>query len=273
MFTFSRMATALALAVISASAAAHVPFLKPNQFEVEHPRLVVESAFTELPFQADYRMDSPHFVLIAPDGSQQPISASVHTRAASYLEPTLEAEGTWRLSTGMRKGPSYRGIETAQGKLYFSRDIPKHTGTPMRLHYQSRADVYLSKGDANYSPRPLNEGVEIIPQTAPTHLHLGEDLRLQVLREGRPVPNARVIVAYDNEHYRHVLHGDLYDVENIRENTLRTDTNGFVTFTPEHAGLAYLLVTIHDKIDAANWESRNAALTLEVQLPGMRRPH
>ena len=50
---FNRHAGLAALCLFAAvSAHAHVPFLKPSQFNVENPRLHVESAFTEYPFQA-----------------------------------------------------------------------------------------------------------------------------------------------------------------------------------------------------------------------------
>ena len=66
---FNRHAGLAALYLFAAvSAHAHVPFLKPSQFNVENPRLHVESAFTEYPFQADFAMDSPNFALTAPAG-------------------------------------------------------------------------------------------------------------------------------------------------------------------------------------------------------------
>lgn len=263
----NRSLCAAALLLVSLPLAAHVPFLKPNQFRVEHPRLQVESAFTELPFQADFAMDSPHFVMVRPDGEFTPLTPTARTRAAVYLEPSLPADGSYRISTGIRKGPTYRALETAQGKLYFADDIARHSGRATRMQYFSRADVYLSKGDAAYAPRPLNEGVEIIPLSDPTALVLGGSLRFRVLQDGKPAAGARIVVADDNDHYRQHRIEDLYDVENVRASNRVTDARGEFTLKPERAGLVFLMTTLHRKLGPEMWESHNAALTLEVRLP------
>ncbi len=266
----TRLKTALgglALCLAAASASAHVPFLKPNQFNVLNARVQVESAFTEFPFQADFAMDSPNFSITAPDGTRDPIKASAKTRGAVYLEPVLASDGTYRISTGVRPGPTYKAVETAEGKLYFSDDIARKQGVATSLKYASRADVYLAKGEPGYTPRPMNEGVEIIPLSSPNRLALGGELRLRVLRDGKPVPHARMVVVADNEHYVAHRIGDLYDVENVRESNLRADAAGEIAFRPAQAGLYLLFVTVHEKIDAAMWESDNASLALEVNLP------
>ncbi len=267
MNAFHPFLAALTLCLSCAAAQAHVPFLKPNQFQVEHARLQVESAFTELPFQADFAMDSPHFALVQPDGSVQPLTPTAKTPAAVYLTPALTADGTYRITTGVRKGPLYKALETAEGKLYFADDMARHSGRPTRMQYFSRADAYLAKGQPRYTPRPLGQGVEIIPLASPHTLHAGGQLPLQVLKNGQPVPGARIVVAEDNEHYRQHRVEDLYDVENVRNSNLRADTQGKFSFRPRQAGLTLLFVTVHDKLPDGTWESHNAALTLETTLP------
>ena len=267
MNAFHPFLAALTLCLASAAAQAHVPFLKPNQFQVEHARLQVESAFTELPFQVDFAMDSPHFALVQPDGSVQPLTPTAKTPAAVYLTPALTADGTYRITTGVRKGPLYKALETAEGKLYFADDMARHSGRPTRMQYFSRADAYLAKGQPRYTPRPLGQGVEIIPLASPHTLHAGGQLPLQVLKNGQPVPGARIVVAEDNEHYRQHRVEDLYDVENVRTSNLRADTQGKFSFRPRQAGLTLLFVTVHDKLPDGTWESHNAALTLETTLP------
>ncbi|MDO4708745.1 MAG: DUF4198 domain-containing protein [Pseudomonadota bacterium] len=259
---------ALALACFASSVQAHVPFLKPNQFNVLHPRLQVESAFTETPFQADFAMDSPHFALIAPDGSQQPLQAAAKTAAAVYLQPVLSVDGSYRITTGVRKGPLYRAVEAERnGKLYFADDIPRTPGKPAQMQYYSRADVYLAKGEPNYQMRASGEGIEILPLTSPNRLIVGGELRLQVLHQGKPVANARIVVGHDNEHYARHIKEDFYDVENTRPGHLHTDNAGMFTFRPEHGGLYFLFTTLHINTAPGQWDSHNAALTLEVMLP------
>lgn len=264
---------ALALILCTASADAHVPFLKPNQFTVTHNRLHVESAFTEYPFQADFAMDSPHFSLLLPDGKQNPITPIAKTRAAVYLEPVLPMEGTYRVSTGVRKGPAYHAVETKEGKLYFSNDMDRVSGVRTSMQYFSRADVYLTKGTASYQPIPVNKGVEILPLSAPNDLVLGQEIRLRVLRDGKPAKNARVVNVHEGEHYALLRSTDLYDVENKREGHLYTNDAGELTFRPTQAGMYFLFVTLHQKISDTLWESHNAALTLNVNLAEATHPH
>lgn len=246
---------------------AHVPFLKPNQFYLLSDRLVIESSFTEFPFQADFAMTSPHFWMINPNGNKTGLIPVAKTKGAVYLEPNIVGDGTYRINAAERKGPSYRGVETPEGKLYFSDDTLRFSGSKIKLSYYSSADVYVVKNNANYTPNPLNEGVEIIPLTSPNELSLGGSLSFQVLQNGIPVKNARIVVAYDNEHYLEHRHGDLYDVENIRESNIHADVEGKFTFTPKQAGLVLLFVTIHKKINDSLWESYNTSLTLEVHPP------
>ena len=262
--------SALATLLLACSAQAHVPFLKPNQFKVEHPRLQIESAFTEYPFQADFAMDSDGFVMVLPNGQVQALQPSAKTSAAVYLEPKLPEDGTYRITTGVRKGPALKAIDV-KGKLYFADDVERMKGEKTQMRYYSRADAYIAKGAPAYQARPLNDGVEIIPQSAPTELLRGGSLVLQVLRDGKPLPFARLIVARDGEHYEHRRIEDLYDAENVRGSNIIADAQGMVTFTPPQAGLYFLLANTHERINKDLWNSYNAELTLEVGLPVLKK--
>lgn len=252
---------------LSLATQAHVPFLKPNQFNVTHHRLTIESAFTEFPFQADFAMDSPNFTITSPRGETSAIKPIAKTKAAVYLEPELKEEGTYRISTGQRVGPIYKAVETADKKLYFAADMKRVTGKPTTMNYYSYADTYIFKGQQKYKPVPLNKGLEIIPLASPNGVILGGELSLQVLEEGKPVPNARIIVVTDNEHFSKRRIEDLYDVENVRASNIHANAQGEFVFRPQKAGLNFLFVTVHHQLNEHLWESQNASLTMEVNLP------
>lgn len=260
---------AFALACASLTALAHVPFLKPNQFNVLHERLQVESAFTEMPFQADFAMDSPHFSLTTPDGSSVALEGALKTRAAVYLEPLLQGgDGTYRVSTGVRQGPLYRAVQAERnGKLYFADDMAQTPGKAVTMQYFSRADVYVTKGEPAYQMRPAGQGVEIVPLASPNQLAPGKPLRLQVLRDGKPVPRARIVQGFGDEHYQRQRQADFYDPDNVREDNITADMQGIFTFRPGKAGLHYLFTNLHVQVAETEWESHNAALTLEVNPP------
>jgi len=253
--------------VTSLVAEAHVPFLKPNQFKVTHHRLTIESAFTEFPFQADFAMDSPNFTITAPNGTTSAIKPIAKTKAAVYLEPELKEEGTYRISTGQRVGPVYKAVETADKKLYFAADMQRVTGKSTTMNYYSYADTYIFKGQQKYVAKPFNKGLEIIPLASPNGLLLGGELSFQVLENGKPVPNARIIVVTDNEHFIKHRIEDLYDLDNVRASNIHANAQGEFSFHPQKAGLNFLFVTVHHQLNEQLWESQNASLTLEVNLP------
>lgn len=257
----------LLFAVVVLHVSAHVPFLKPNQFVVLHNRLQIESSFTEQPFQADFAMDSPPYTLIDPSGNAHTLLPKAKTCAAVYLEPELTGNGTYRINAAQRKGPNYRGVETTEGKLYFSKDTLTRHGKKITMQYYSCADTYICKGEPTYQPQTLNKSVEIIPLTAPNSIQPNDSVLFKVYQDGIPVPNARVVVAYDNEQYVWLRHGDLYDVENERQSNVYANDAGVFTFVPQKAGLVLLFVTIHKQITDTHWESFNNTLTLEVRLP------
>lgn len=255
----------LILIIASVLFCSHVPFLKPNQFTILHNRFQVESSFTEEPFQADFAMNAPFFYLIDPAGNQSTVTPSGKTSAAVYLEPKINGSGTFRINAAQRKGPNYRAVETVDGKKYFSKDTLKVEGKKITLQYFSCADTYVCKGDPNYSPMPLNKGVEIIPLTSPNTMKPNESYQFQVYQDGEKVANARIVVAYDDEKYIKEREADLYDVEDVRKSNIYADQDGVFTFTPEKAGLVLLFVNIHKQITDTHWESYNNSLTLEVK--------
>ena len=260
------LATVLITLLVTFNASAHVPFLKPNLFNVTHHRLQIESSFTEFPFQPDFAMDSPHFTMVSPSGTETRLTSQVKTKAAVYLEPQLTEDGTYRISTGIKVGPKYKATEV-NSKLYFAEDMLRFPGKPTSMQYYSRADTYIFKGNNNYTIRPFNKGLEIMPLASPNSLILGNQLSFCVMENGKPVPNARIIVVAENEHFVKRRAGDLYDIDNNRESNLLANTKGEFTFHPKLAGLHFLFVTVHHKINESLWESHNASLTLEVSLP------
>jgi uncharacterized GH25 family protein len=260
------LASVLITLLITFNASAHVPFLKPNLFNVTHHRLQIESSFTEFPFQPDFAMDSPHFTMVSPSGAETRLTSQAKTKAAVYLEPQLTEDGTYRISTGIKVGPKYKATEV-NAKLYFAEDMLRFPGKPTAMQYYSRADTYIFKGNSKYEAKPFNKGLEIIPLTSPNSLILGSQLIFRVMENGKPVPNARIIVVAENEHFIKRRIGDLYDIDNTRESNLMANTNGEFTFQPKQSGLHFLFVTVHHKINEGLWESHNASLTLEVNLP------
>jgi len=259
--------TTVLLVFLSIYASAHIPFLKPNLFNIPYDRLHIESSFTESPFQADYPMESPFFYLINSHGEKTILYPVAKTIAAVYLEPKITKDGTYRVHSSFKKGPIYNAIETSNGKLYFAEDIKKKKGQMTKLQYFSSADTYVTKGQNDYQPNILNSGIEIVPITPPNSILVNDKATFKVYDNGKPASNARIVIAYDNEHYNVKNVIEYYDVENERESNIYANKDGKFTFIPEKAGLVLLFVNIHKKIDDSLTESYNTSLVLEVNLP------
>lgn len=145
----------------------------------------------------------------------------------------------------------------------------------------------------------LGYPIEFVPQSNPYHLHDGEPLKVQLLRNGKPLANQLVYANsvtsahnHDHEHadgtshdhdHEHTDAGEAtHDHEHEEEGTtdhqhtdgqqLRTDENGMISFNPEEDGIWYLR-TIHlveTEEEGLTHESNWATLTFEV---GNRHSH
>lgn len=130
-----------------------------------------------------------------------------------------------------------------------------------RERYSRYAKVVIRAGDgpADHVTRPLGLGAELVPLSDPSRLRVGESLGLRLLVNGRPVVGALV--------------GGIYAASKGAPDDwplkARTDQNGDVRFTLDHAG-GWLFRSVHmtrasePGTPAADWESFWASLTFEV---------
>jgi len=130
----------------------------------------------------------------------------------------------------------------------------------------------------------LGYPIEFVPLANPYHLHEGEDLKVQLLWQGEPLPNqlvyaGSVATAHSHEHthtdgttHSHSHDEGDTDHEHHDATQLRTDSNGVVTLPAPADGIWYLR-TIHlVETDAPGLthESNWATLTFEL---GQRHSH
>jgi len=98
--------------------------------------------------------------------------------------------------------------------------------------------------------------VEIVPETNPCELRVGDTLRVQVLFEGRPLANVRVGAGYAG------VHGHHYPV------WVKTDAEGRAAIPLDRSG-AWFVRTLHmipsSEFEDADWQSWFSTLTFEVR--------
>ena len=250
----------LAPLLFSAGAQAHSPYLKPNTFSAEEQRkhVTIEASFAEGSLRPDVAMKSESFHVIGPDGRKQPLAPAAMLKDASYLEVPLGANGTYLVSSGVRKGRVAKAL-LRQGKVHFieQQEAPQPGDTPIEVQSLTRADVYVSRG----SPSAVDfdtEGLEIYPVTRPHDFYAGDTVTVRVRENRKPLAGETLTLITD---------GQDYASQKQAEQHFSTNAAGEVSFKPLTAGLYLLQVRVRrpspDK--AALWLSSTATLTIEVQ--------
>ncbi len=179
---------------------AHSPYLRPNVFDAERrDHVTVEASFTEDVFAAEVVMRSDHFYVVGPNGDT-PITAVTYLRDLAVFEAATPVDGLYRLSSGPRLGRNGKMYRSGSGdwKMVGEEDGDPPAGAEI-VDVQSItvADAYVARGapgDAAAALKPIGEGLEVIPQIAPTDIVSGEPAAFRVLFDGHPLANQNVTV-------------------------------------------------------------------------------
>ncbi|MEM9964623.1 MAG: DUF4198 domain-containing protein [Asticcacaulis sp.] len=259
---FSLRKRLLSLAIIGLAATpvlAHSPYLKPNSFHPPESRkhVTVEAAFAEGDLRPDVAQISDGYQIIAPDGQATKLTPAATLKDALYLEAPVNGQGTYLISSGVRKGRiANAALKDGEVRFLVPGSPVAEGETPIKVQSLTRADVYVTSGKPT-KPDFKTAGVELWPVTAPYDAVAGEPFTLQVRENGAPVSGQSVTVIQDAQAYAPTKAAE-YD--------LPTNAKGEVTFTPKDAGLYLLQVRVRrpSPEDATVWNSHTATLTLEV---------
>ncbi|MBA3296949.1 MAG: DUF4198 domain-containing protein [Acidobacteria bacterium] len=137
------------------------------------------------------------------------------------------------------------------------------TDTPVRERYSRYGKTLLrvgSGGDNAHVTRPLGLKLELVPLTDPTALPVGSRLRIRLLLDGQPAPNALV----------GAVHASANAKPEVWPLTSRTDAQGQAEFVLADAG-PWLLRSVRSVRRAgetgelaADWESYWASLSFSL---------
>lgn len=218
---------------------AHTPYLLPSAFEPPRGGWVAfDASFADKFFVPEVAFDNSQFNVTSPDGQTQLIADVHYGKTRATTEYKLEAEGTYRFSTGRRYGAVFRTYEL-DGKRQSLRD-PKAelpAGAKLLTHFQAvtHAETYVSKGAPGLAAlKPYGQGLELVFQSHPNDLYANSPIKTKVLFEGKPLAEQLVSV------YLAARDGN----DEAATFNLKTDEAGVLTFTPEKAG-TYLLLSRH----------------------------
>jgi len=157
------------------------------------------------------------------------------------------------------EAPVFTEYITEEGleKIVAERAQRGESDKPGRERYSKVTKLALcAEGEGADFRQPLGLQVEIVPETNPCELRVGDTLRVQVLFEGRPLAGVRVGGGYAG------VHGHHYPV------WVKTDGEGRAAIPLDRAG-AWFVRTLHmipsTEFEDADWQSWFSTLTFEVR--------
>ncbi len=218
---------------------AHTPYLVPSRFEpLDNGLITLDAAFAEHFFVPDVAFDSDKFSATNPDGTRVKADAVHRLKSRTVLEHTLEQDGTYRFSTGHRYGAVFTTYEQ-EGETLTSRNsdftLPNDARLIEQFQSVTLAETYISKGaPTNTALQSRNKGLEIVPQSHPNELFVGDEFTFKTLFNGKALDSARV----DIFRARYQFGTDKPDI------TLHTLSNGMASFKATEEGI-YLLQIRH----------------------------
>ncbi|HSE42600.1 MAG TPA: DUF4198 domain-containing protein [Acidobacteriota bacterium] len=246
---------------------AHDLYLRGNPFRMDTPgKLKVSMNLAEAfpgreePWRAD---KTSSFTINGPSGIRK-------IEDKPKLSPTvdLSEEGTYVV--GWSATPSYINIDAAHFNEYL--DAEGHTnvikirkernqedkgGTEKYSRYLKTMIQVGSKLTDQYKV-PLGFKIEIVPQTNPYSLKVGESLDVEVLLDGKPLPDNAVMATYDTHSKEHDVYAQL----------IRTDEKGKAKINFTNSGV-WMIRSNHmaelQNDPKAEWESHWANLSFQVR--------
>lgn len=255
----------VAVVLIVVPALSHDYWFEPEQFFVSVGNTVGVHLFVGEGLKADeervLQMEkTPRFQVfsseetqdlkaIAKDG-QMPVAQVTFKTAGNYL---IAMERNWSAITlDAKKFTEYLRDEGLDS-IVAQRDQSGEANKEARERYSRYLKSLVQAGsrqDETYR-REAGFTLEIIPQTNPYRLQAGDELKVKVLFEGKPLPNAKIFA--DNR-----------EAGNTRTQGAKTASNGTAVFNIDRPGL-WLLRLVHmrrcENQAEADWESFWAAYT------------
>ena len=255
------------LIFIAATAAAHDLYLQAAPFFLTEPGSVNLSMYLAASFPGEeqkWRADkTAAFQVLRPQDSQK--AASIES---TNPKVTLSSEGTYVI--GWSSTPSHITIEPKELEQYVTAEgyknvleARKAAGTSNAKaseKYTRNLKIFVQVGDTLTSNAgiPLGTKIEIVPKQNPYALKVGDELTVQVLFDGKPLQDVRVMGTYDTFSKEH----DVY------AQTAQTDSNGIARIKIAKPGI--WLIRANHMLPAsgdskAEWESFWANCSFHVR--------
>lgn len=191
-------------------------------------------------------------------------------KVTSYLGVALKGPGTYVV--GVSTKPKIIELSADSFEEYLKHDGiedvlkarqgAKTPRTSVRERYSKHVRTILQVGATQTDDfsRPLGYPAEILLQTNPAALKVGDTLSFKALRKGQPMKGQLVYASFDG------FHGHSPDGGHINAVRLRTDEAGMGSFKISRPGKWYVTLINMQKVTGdADYESNWSTVTFEVR--------
>lgn len=237
----SKTLLALALATVSLHAAAHRPWLLPQQTNAEgkEPWVTIDGAVSEGLFDIDHQaLKLDNAQVTDPDGATAAAPTPLTGKQRSSFDLKMTKNGTYKISlvnagfmasykeSGGTEVKRFRGLEAD-----FAKALPAGATDVRTTRSSSRLETFVTANRASTGAlKPSGVGLEMVPVTHPTEMRSGETATWRFQLDGKPLPNFAFSFTPGGVRYRGVL----------GEQRLTTDAKGETSLKLPAAGMYWL---------------------------------
>jgi len=248
------------------AAQAHKMWLVPSATNVagNDPWVTVDAAISNDLFFPDHHAASlDQLVITSPDGQTAKPENSETGKYRSVFDLHLDKPGTYKIAL-VNDGLFARYELDGQKKRWRGNAAELATAIPAAAKNvqitaaNNRVETFVTNGKPNdLALKPSGLGLELVPVTRVTDLFSGEAATFQLLLDGKPAPDLKVIAIAGATRYRNAP----------EEITAQTGKDGKFQLTWPHAGMYWLNASVQDHKSAVKQASERRAsytATLEV---------
>ncbi|URL57689.1 DUF4198 domain-containing protein [Luteibacter flocculans] len=202
-------------------------------------------------------------VITAPDGSIVKPENAATGKYRSTFDLPVPQKGTYRLAI-VNQGLFANYEIDGQKKRWRGKPedmksaIPAGAKQVQVSEMANRVETFVTQGSPGGSAlKPTNKGLELVPVTSPNDLMAGEKATFQLLLDGKPAANLKVVAIEGATRYRNAQ----------GEMDTTTDKDGKFSFTWPNAGMYWVNASTEDtKTSVKEAKQRRLAYTATLEV-------
>jgi len=262
---FVRAALGVALA-LPLAAQAHKMWMVPSATVIsgDDAWVTVDAAISnDLYYPDHFPAQLDQLVVTAPDGSMvKPENPSMGKYRSTFDLPVPQ-KGTYRLAL-VNQGLFANYEVDGQKKRWRGKPedvktaIPANAKNVQLSEMASRVETFVTQGSpSDGALKPTNKGLELVPVTQPNDLVAGEKATFQLIVDGKPAANLKVVAINGATRYRN----------GQDEIDATTDKDGKFSFTWPSAGMYWVNASTEDtKTSVKEAKQRRLAYTATLEV-------